>query len=104
MLHGVYPEPSVEILRFAQNDRSEGLAMTKYNSSLRGRIDRSNLRVQFHLFLLNFVTTTKSNGISITAKSATAVGVFCRAPMEQPPPPPVGTTGSAGVVADASFE
>ena len=27
-LHGVYPERKNEILRFAQNDKSEGFAMT----------------------------------------------------------------------------
>ncbi len=34
LFHGVYPELINEILRFAQNDKSEGFAMTLYWQNL----------------------------------------------------------------------
>lgn len=56
-------------------------------------------------YLLRLKTAMSSNGMRSTARSAIAVGVFCRAPMEQPPPPPVEEGGgSSGVVTEIVLE
>ncbi len=36
ILHGVYPEPKIETLRFTQVDRSEGFRMTNLHSKVIG--------------------------------------------------------------------